>query len=107
MTFLEIFRDKKSPYRAKAYNEFCAIFEDEFREYGAVSLLELRFSPDLKSLGFFYWLDENTCENVASMGFFDLKLIVPDIDFFDGDISAVDFYHRFLRLLKCEVIKCK
>lgn len=107
MTFLEIFRDKKSPYRSKAYNEFCAIFEDEFREYGAVSLLELRFSPDLKSLGFFHWLDENTCENIASMSLFDLRLIVSDVDFFDGEISAVDFYHRFLRLLKCEVIKCK
>ena len=106
MTFLEIFRNKKSPYRSSAYNEFCVIFKDEFREYGAIGLLEVRFSPDLKSLGFFYWLDENICENVASI--FDLKLIVNDDDFFVcGDMSVVEFYHLFVRLLKFEVVLCK
>lgn len=108
MTFLEIFRDKKSPYRSSVYNEFCVIFEDEFREYGAIGLLELRLSPDLKAIGFFRWFDENTCENVASMSFFDLKLIVKDDEFFDRDgMSAVEFYHLLIRLLKFEVVLCK
>lgn len=41
MKFLDIFLNTKSEYRSLALEVFCELFKDEFRECGAVSLLEM------------------------------------------------------------------
>ena len=83
MTFLEIFRATKNKPSVffKVFDDFKDLFFDEAREYAFLFLLELRLSPDLKSLGFFRYYSDNDCDMIASMSFFDLKLIVKDDDF--------------------------
>lgn len=110
MTFLEIFRATKNKPSIffKVFGDFKNLFFCEVREYNFLSLLELRLSPDLKSLGFFRYYSDDDCDMIASMSFFDLKLIVKDDDFFTrGNMSAVGFYQFLVRLLKFEVLQCK
>ena len=106
MTFLDIFKTMKNNYPVfyDAFRNFTWLFFEEVREYGYVSLLKLSLSPDLRAIGFFQYYSEDDCDMVASMSFFDLNFIVKNDDFFaKGDMSAVEFYHLLLRLLKTEV----
>lgn len=110
MTFLEIFRNMKNNPSLffKVFDHFKILFFEETLEYDFNPILDVRLSPDLKAVGFFRYYSEDACDMIASMGFFDLKLVVKDDDFFiRGDMSAVEFYHFLVRLLKFEVLQCK
>ena len=110
MKFLEIFKTMKNNPSLffTAFDNFKELYSDIFSEYGSASLLELRLSPDLKALGFFYYYSEFECENIASMSFFDLKFIVKDIDFFtQRNILVVNFYRKLVELLNFENSLCK
>lgn len=110
MKFLEIFKTMKNNPSLffTAFDEFKELYSDRFSEYGSASLLELRLSPDLKALGFFYHYSKFECENIASMSFFDLKLVIKDYELFTRDnVSIVDFYNQLIKLLNFETSLCK
>lgn len=110
MIFLDLFKTKKNNPSLffEAFEYFKFLFFEETREYDFYPILELRLSSDFKAVGFFSYYSDDDCDMVASMSFFDLKLIVRDDDFFArGDMSSVEFYNLLVRLLKFEVDLCK
>lgn len=101
MKFLDIFLNTKSEYRSLALEVFCELFKDEFRECGAVSLLEIEDNRNFMALDFLYWRNEFGSECVARFNLPNLTFVSVDYDFFK-DISVNEFYDRLLCLLNME-----
>lgn len=101
MKFLDIFLNTKSEYRSLALEVFCELFKDEFRECGAVSLLEIEDNRNFMALDFLYWHNEFGSECVARLNLPNLMFVSVDYDFFK-DISVNEFYDRLLCLLNKE-----
>lgn len=101
MKFLDIFLNIKSEYRSLAHGAFCELFNDEFRECGVFSLLEVEDNRNFKALDFLYWSDEFGIKCVARLDLPNLTFVSVDYDFFK-DISVNEFYDRILCLLNKE-----
>lgn len=101
MKFLDIFLNTKSEHRSLALEVFCELFKDEFRECGAVSLLEIEDNRNFMALDFLYWRNEFGSECVARLNLPNLAFVSVDYDFFK-DISVNEFYDRLLCLLNKE-----
>ena len=101
MKFLDIFLNTKSEHRSLALEVFCELFKDEFRECGAVSLLEIEDNRNFMALDFLYWRNEFGSECVARFNLPNLTFVSVDYDFFK-DISVNECYDRLLCLLNME-----